>query len=227
MAWRCDAEFICLSLCLVSLCPYVQCTCPCLCIRVYIVSRFIGFYDHCSFLCSIPFLCSFSLICSFLFLSLCWHSCFFILLTDQAKIQITVCQLVQTRVIKMLRRRWSWFHASLKTVSLKKNWKVLSHKLQTGFQKPHGSYRWLSESLLRSVHRFPGSFRKAICSSHSALEQLLPLQQEGSGKSVKSLWQVDGKGVKIRLSWLKYASTELKFTTRTDFYTHYLWLFTL
>jgi hypothetical protein len=41
--------------------------------------------------------------------------------------------------------------------------------------------------LLRSVHRFPGGFRKAICSSHAALEQLLALQQEGLGKSVKIL----------------------------------------
>ncbi len=30
-------------------------------------------------------------------------------------------------------------------------------------------------------------FRKAICSSHAALEQLLALQQEGLGKSVKIL----------------------------------------
>jgi hypothetical protein len=30
-----------------------------------------------------------------------------------------------------------------------------------------------------NVHRFPGGFRKAICSSHAALEQLLALQQEG------------------------------------------------
>jgi hypothetical protein len=38
-----------------------------------------------------------------------------------------------------------------------------------------------------SVHRIPGGFRKAICSSHAALEQLLALQQEGLGKSVKIL----------------------------------------
>jgi hypothetical protein len=37
------------------------------------------------------------------------------------------------------------------------------------------------------LHRFPGGFRKAICSSHAALEQLLTLQQEGRGKSVKIL----------------------------------------
>jgi hypothetical protein len=59
--------------------------------------------------------------------------------------------------------------------------------LQTGFLKPHGSYRWLFLSLLRSVHRFPEGFRKGTCSSHAALEQLLPLQQEGLGKSVKIL----------------------------------------
>jgi hypothetical protein len=29
--------------------------------------------------------------------------------------------------------------------------------------------------------QFPGGFRKAICSSHAALEQLLALQQEGFG----------------------------------------------
>jgi hypothetical protein len=29
--------------------------------------------------------------------------------------------------------------------------------------------------------QFPGGFRKAICSSHAALEQLLALQQEGLG----------------------------------------------
>jgi hypothetical protein len=52
---------------------------------------------------------------------------------------------------------------------------------------PHGSYRWLFQSLLRSVQRFPGGFRKAIYSSHAALEQLLALQQEGLGKSVKIL----------------------------------------
>jgi hypothetical protein len=34
---------------------------------------------------------------------------------------------------------------------------------------------------------FSGGFRKAICSSHAALEQLLALQQEGLGKSVKIL----------------------------------------
>jgi hypothetical protein len=56
-----------------------------------------------------------------------------------------------------------------------------------GFLRPHGNYRWLFESLLRSVHRFPGGFRKVICSSHAALEQLLTLQQEGLGKSVKIL----------------------------------------
>jgi hypothetical protein len=32
---------------------------------------------------------------------------------------------------------------------------------------------------------FPGRFRKAICSSHAALEQPLILQQKGLGKSVK------------------------------------------
>ena len=35
--------------------------------------------------------------------------------------------------------------------------------------------------------QFPGGFRKAICSSHAALEQLLALQQEGLGKTVKIL----------------------------------------
>jgi hypothetical protein len=29
--------------------------------------------------------------------------------------------------------------------------------------------------------QFPGGFRKAICSSHAALEQQLALQQEGFG----------------------------------------------
>ncbi len=38
-----------------------------------------------------------------------------------------------------------------------------------------------------SVHRFPGGFRKTICSSHAALEQPLALQQEGLGKSMKIL----------------------------------------
>jgi hypothetical protein len=57
--------------------------------------------------------------------------------------------------------------------------------LQTGFLKPHGSYRLLFLNLLSGVHRFPGGSRKAICSSHAALEQLLALQQEGLGKSVK------------------------------------------
>jgi hypothetical protein len=58
-------------------------------------------------------------------------------------------------------------------------------ELQTGFLKPHGSYRWLFQSLLRSVHTFPGGFRKAICSSHAALDQLLTLPQEGLEKSVE------------------------------------------
>jgi hypothetical protein len=31
---------------------------------------------------------------------------------------------------------------------------------KTGFLKPHGSYRWLFESLLRSEHRFPGGLEK-------------------------------------------------------------------
>jgi hypothetical protein len=31
---------------------------------------------------------------------------------------------------------------------------------------------WLFKSLLRSIHRFSGGYRKAICSSHVALEQL-------------------------------------------------------
>jgi hypothetical protein len=60
-------------------------------------------------------------------------------------------------------------------------------ELQTGFLKPHGSYIRLFKHLLRSVHRFPGGFRKAICSSHAALEQLLAPQKEGLGKSVKIL----------------------------------------
>jgi hypothetical protein len=34
-----------------------------------------------------------------------------------------------------------------------------------------------------SVHRFSEGFRKAICGSHAALEQLLALQKEGLGKS--------------------------------------------
>jgi hypothetical protein len=34
---------------------------------------------------------------------------------------------------------------------------------------------------------FPGGFRKAICNSHAALEQLFTLQQEGLEKSVKIL----------------------------------------
>jgi hypothetical protein len=49
-------------------------------------------------------------------------------------------------------------------------------ELQMAFPKP-----------LRSVHRIPGGFRKAIFSSHAALEQPLALQQEGLGKSVKIL----------------------------------------
>jgi hypothetical protein len=56
-----------------------------------------------------------------------------------------------------------------------------------GFLKPHGSYRWLFQCLLRSVHRFPGGFRKAIGSSHAALDQLLTLQQEGFRKSEEIL----------------------------------------
>ncbi len=35
------------------------------------------------------------------------------------------------------------------------------------------------------MHIFLGGFKKAICSSRAALEQLLALQQEGLGKSVK------------------------------------------
>jgi hypothetical protein len=60
-------------------------------------------------------------------------------------------------------------------------------ELQKGFLKPHGSYRWLFQSLLRSVHRFPGGFKKSICSSPAALDQLLTLQQEGLGKPVEIL----------------------------------------
>jgi hypothetical protein len=45
--------------------------------------------------------------------------------------------------------------------------------------------------LLRIVHRFPGGFRKAICSSHAALEQLLTL-----GKSAKILRHL-ARGKKI------------------------------
>jgi hypothetical protein len=37
------------------------------------------------------------------------------------------------------------------------------------------------------MHRFPEGVRKAVCSSHAGLEQLLTLQQEGLGKSVKIL----------------------------------------
>jgi hypothetical protein len=37
------------------------------------------------------------------------------------------------------------------------------------------------------VFTFPGGIGKAISSSHAALEQLLVLQQEGLGKSVKIL----------------------------------------
>jgi hypothetical protein len=70
-------------------------------------------------------------------------------------------------------------------------------ELQTGFLKLHGSYRWLLESLLRSVHRFPGGFRKAICSFHAALEQLLALQQDGLGKSVKILKHFARSKIKI------------------------------
>jgi hypothetical protein len=37
------------------------------------------------------------------------------------------------------------------------------------------------------AHKLPGGFGKAICNSHAALKQLLGLQQEGLGKSVKIL----------------------------------------
>jgi hypothetical protein len=40
-------------------------------------------------------------------------------------------------------------------------------ELQMAFLKPP-----------EKCHRFPGVFRKAICSSHATLEQLLALQQE-------------------------------------------------
>jgi hypothetical protein len=60
-------------------------------------------------------------------------------------------------------------------------------ELQTGLLKLQGNSRLLFNSLLRSVHKFPGGFRKAICRSHAALEQLLALQQKGLGKSVKIL----------------------------------------
>jgi hypothetical protein len=54
-----------------------------------------------------------------------------------------------------------------------------------------GATYWFYEAAwelkMRSVHRFSEGFRKAICSSHAALEQLLALQQEGLGKSVKIL----------------------------------------
>ncbi len=53
-------------------------------------------------------------------------------------------------------------------------------ELQTGFLKPYGSYRWLLKPPEQSI-QFPRGFRKAICSSHAALEQLLALQQEGLG----------------------------------------------
>jgi hypothetical protein len=53
-----------------------------------------------------------------------------------------------------------------------------AREIQMAFLKP---------PLLRIVHRFPGGFRKAICIFHAALEQLLALQQEGLGKSVKIL----------------------------------------
>jgi hypothetical protein len=58
-------------------------------------------------------------------------------------------------------------------------------ELQTGFLKPHGRYRWLFQSLLRSVHRFPGGFKKSICSSHVTLDLLLTLRQKGLRKFVK------------------------------------------
>jgi hypothetical protein len=44
-----------------------------------------------------------------------------------------------------------------------------------------------SKAFLKSVHRFPGGFGKTFSSSNAALEQLLTLQQESLGKSVKIL----------------------------------------
>ncbi len=38
-----------------------------------------------------------------------------------------------------------------------------------------------------SVQKFPGYIRKAICSSHAALKQLLHTTQEGLGKPVNIL----------------------------------------
>jgi hypothetical protein len=49
-------------------------------------------------------------------------------------------------------------------------------ELQMAFQKPPEECTQMSRSL-----------RKAICSFHAALEQLLALQQEGLGKSMKIL----------------------------------------
>jgi hypothetical protein len=54
-----------------------------------------------------------------------------------------------------------------------------------GFPKLRGSYRDIFYSLLRSVHGFPGGFRKAICSSDGVLEQLLRPKQESLGKFMK------------------------------------------
>jgi hypothetical protein len=74
---------------------------------------------------------------------------------------------------------------------------IAKWELQTGSLKPHGSYRQLFQSLLRSVHRFPGGFRKPIFSPHADLEQLLALQQEGLGKFVKILQHIVKGKIKL------------------------------
>jgi hypothetical protein len=74
-------------------------------------------------------------------------------------------------------------------------------ELKIGFLKLHASYRQLLKNLLRSVHRFLGGFRKAICSSHRTLEQLFELKQEGLGKSVKILKHFERGKIKL-VNWI-------------------------